>query len=64
GVLLSGLTTISGFGSLLLAEHPALFSLGLTVTLGLAAALAAALWLLPRLAARQQPAGPKGDEHE
>jgi predicted exporter len=49
GVLLSALTTLAGFGSLLLARHPALFSLGLSVTGGIAAALAAALWLQPRL---------------
>ena len=49
GVLLSGLTSLSGFGALLLSRHPALFSLGLTVTLGLAASLVAALCLLPRL---------------
>ncbi|SBV98237.1 putative Exporter protein [uncultured delta proteobacterium] len=54
GVLLSGLTTLSGFGSLLLAKHPALFSLGMTVTLGLAASLSAALWLVPRLVSPTQ----------
>lgn len=48
-VLLSGLSTLAGFGSLLLARHPALFSLGLSVCLGLAASLTAALVLLPRL---------------
>ena len=57
GVLLSGLTTLSGFGSLLLARHPALFSLGLTVTLGLAASLATALVLLPWLARGRRPEG-------
>ena len=51
GVLLSGITTLSGFGVLMLARHPALFSLGLTVTLGLGAALLAALLALPCLAA-------------
>lgn len=49
GVLLSALTTLAGFGSLLLARHPALFSLGLAVTGGIAAAMAAALWLQPLL---------------
>jgi predicted RND superfamily exporter protein len=48
-VLLSGLTSLSGFGALLLARHPALFSLGLTVSLGLFAALISALVLLPCL---------------
>lgn len=46
-VLLSGITTLSGFGVLLLARHPALHSIGVTVSLGLCAALAAALLLLP-----------------
>ncbi len=48
-VALSALTTLAGFGGLLLARHPALFSLGLTVTGGIAVAMAAALWLLPLL---------------
>ncbi|MDR2668897.1 MAG: hypothetical protein LBC14_02950 [Desulfovibrio sp.] len=55
GILLSALTTLAGFGSLLLARHPALFSLGAAVTVGIASALAAALWLQPLMLA---PAGP------
>ena len=56
-VQLSALTTLAGFGSLLLADHPALFSLGLTVTGGVLAALAAAVWLLPLIGGgtRRQP---------
>ncbi|MDR0828122.1 MAG: MMPL family transporter [Desulfovibrio sp.] len=50
GVLLSGITTLSGFGVLLLTRHPALHSIGLTVSLGLSAALVTALVLLPHLA--------------
>ena len=50
GVLLSGITTLSGFGVLLLARHPALYSLGLSVCVGLFAALLTALVALPRLA--------------
>ena len=50
GVILSGLTTLSSFGALLLADHPALFSLGLTVVLGLTAALVTALYCLPYFA--------------
>lgn len=49
-VLFSGLTTLAGFGCLLLARHPALFSLGLAVSGGMAAALATAVWGLPLLA--------------
>ncbi len=48
-IFLSGLSTLSGFASLLLADHPALFSLGLTVSLGLLVAIPATLWLVPRL---------------
>jgi predicted exporter len=46
-VLLCALTTLAGFGALLLARHPALFSLGFAVTAGIGAALAAALLLQP-----------------
>jgi predicted exporter len=50
GVLLSALTTLGSFGCLLLARHPALFSIGLTVTVGIGAAVATALLVLPRMA--------------
>jgi predicted exporter len=49
GVLLSALTTLAGFGVLLTAGHPALFSLGLAVSGGIAAALLAAFGLQPLL---------------
>jgi predicted exporter len=48
-VLVSGLTTIAGFGVLALAKHPALQSLGLTVLLGFGAAVPAALFVIPAL---------------
>jgi predicted exporter len=54
GVLLSALTTLAGFGSLLLARHPALFSLGMAVSSGIASALASALWLQPLLFAKKE----------
>jgi predicted exporter len=59
GVALSALTTLAGFGSLLLARHPALFSLGISVSGGIAAALATALWLQPALMKKHSlhPAG-------
>jgi hypothetical protein len=38
-VLVSGLTTLVGFGALVLAKHPALHSIGLTVLLGISAAV-------------------------
>lgn len=48
-VLLSGLTTLVGFGSLALASHPALNSIGVTVLVGMAGTLPGALLLLPAL---------------
>ena len=46
-VFLCAASSCIGFGSLCFARHPALFSLGATVGVGLAAACAAALWALP-----------------
>lgn len=48
-VLVSGLTTIAGFASLLLAEHRGIESLGLVMTIGVATCLVAGLTLLPAL---------------
>ncbi|WP_031388630.1 MMPL family transporter [Desulfonatronum thiodismutans] len=48
-VLVSGLTTLLGFGALVLADHPALHSIGLTVLIGIAAAIPAALFVVPSL---------------
>jgi predicted RND superfamily exporter protein len=48
-VVLNGLTTMSGFGSLMVARHQGIFGLGLLLTIGTAAALAASLILLPVL---------------
>ena len=48
-VLVSGLTTLAGFGALALARHPALHSIGVTVLLGIGAALPAALLVIPAL---------------
>ena len=55
-VLLCLLTSCAGFSGLLVAEHPALASLGQTVSVGLLAAGAMALLVLPRLtgAAKEQ----------
>ncbi|MDR2726551.1 MAG: hypothetical protein LBC10_00985, partial [Deltaproteobacteria bacterium] len=47
GILLSGITSLSSFGVLMLADHPALFSLGFTVSFGLGGAVLAALCVLP-----------------
>lgn len=47
-VLLSALTTLAGFGSLILATHPALHSLGIIVSIGILGALPVAM-LIPWL---------------
>jgi uncharacterized protein len=48
-VLVNGLTTIAGFGSLMVADHRGIFGLGLLLTLGTATSLIAALIVLPVL---------------
>jgi hopanoid biosynthesis associated RND transporter like protein HpnN len=58
-VLLNGLTTIAGFGSLMVARHQGIFGLGLILTVGAVAGLAASLIVLPvllRLLARAERA--------
>lgn len=51
-VTASGLTTLAGFGVLVLARHPSLHSMGVTVLVGIGAALTCALFLLPNLIRR------------
>src|SRR5436309_6934106 len=48
-VLVNGLTTIVGFGSLMVADHRGIFGLGLLLTLGTITSLVAALVVLPVL---------------
>jgi len=48
-VFVSGLTTIAGFGTLVLGSHPSLHSIGLTVLLGIGGAIPTALWIIPAL---------------
>jgi uncharacterized protein len=48
-VLVSGLTTIAGFGSLILAQHQGIRSLGYVMSIGVAACMFAALTFLPSL---------------
>lgn len=48
-VLLSALTSLVGMGALTLARHPALYSMGITVLLGVGGAIPAALWVVPAL---------------
>ncbi|HEY3066564.1 MAG TPA: MMPL family transporter [Methylomirabilota bacterium] len=59
-VLVSGLTTMVGFGSLMLAAHRGIFGLGLLLTIGSASSLIASLIVLPvllRLLPRRQRPG-------
>jgi hypothetical protein len=48
-VLVSGLTAIAGFGSLMLAQHRGIRSLGFVMSVGIAMCMIAALTLLPAL---------------
>ncbi|MCX8108715.1 MAG: MMPL family transporter, partial [Verrucomicrobiae bacterium] len=48
-VLLSALTTIAGFGSLIIAEHRGISSLGVVMSIGTAACMCAGLTFLPTL---------------
>jgi uncharacterized protein len=48
-VLVNGLTTIAGFGSLMVADHRGIFGLGLLLTLGTVTSIIAALVVLPVL---------------
>ncbi len=49
GVMLNGITTMVGFGSLMIASHQGIFSLGLLLTLGSLCGLVASLVVLPVL---------------
>jgi hypothetical protein len=48
-VLVSGLTAMAGFGSLMLAQHRGIYSLGCVMTTGLATCMIAGLTFLPAL---------------
>ncbi|WP_320007318.1 MMPL family transporter [Maridesulfovibrio sp.] len=56
-VKISGLTTLAGFGVLVFAKHPAMSSLGATVSIGISSALCCAVFVLPHLLRL------KGDDH-
>ncbi len=47
GIMVKALTTIIGFGSLMIAQHRGLFSLGLALTLGVTICMVTALVVLP-----------------
>ena len=58
-VLVTSLTSIAGFGSLLIAAHRGIFSMGLMLLIGVASCLIVAVMLMPSLLtliARHQPA--------
>jgi hopanoid biosynthesis associated RND transporter like protein HpnN len=55
-VLVNGLTTIVGFGSLMIADHRGIFGLGLLLTIGMVTSLIAALVVLPVLLRLTHPA--------
>jgi uncharacterized protein len=48
-VILSSLTTMIGFGSMMVADHYGVFSLGLVLTLGVFCCLIASITFLPAL---------------
>jgi predicted RND superfamily exporter protein len=48
-VLVSGLTAIAGFGSLIIAQHRGIHSLGFIMGVGIAMCMVAALTFLPAL---------------
>ena len=65
-VFISGLTTISGFGSLILGKHLGIRSLGEVMSMGVALCMVAALTFLPAVlrlwgahlvGAKKQPSG-------
>jgi uncharacterized protein len=59
GIAVAALTTVLGFGTLMVASHRGLVSLGLVLALGVTACMAVALVLLPaalRLASRPEAA--------
>jgi hopanoid biosynthesis associated RND transporter like protein HpnN len=57
-VLVNGLTTIVGFGSLMVADHRGIFGLGLFLTIGMVTSLVAALVVLPVLIRVTHPPPP------
>jgi predicted exporter len=56
-VLVSALTTLAGFGSLVLAQHPAMYSIGISVMLGISSAAVSALLVVPICYAWLMPKG-------
>ena len=46
-VILSSLTTIAGFGSMMIADHQGIYSLGLVLSIGVGSCMLASITLLP-----------------
>jgi predicted exporter len=63
-VLVSGLTTLAGFGALVMARHPALHSIGVTVLLGIGSAIPAALLVIPALYGGKAEADDRSGDRE
>jgi hopanoid biosynthesis associated RND transporter like protein HpnN len=59
-VLVSALTTICSFGNLVISPHPGTASMGLVLSVGMLAALGAALVVLPAMLACWSPASAPG----
>ena len=64
-VFVSGLTTVAGFGSLMLAQHQGIVSLGFVMSVGVSASMLAGLVTLPALLVWLRPSGePAGAKRE
>jgi uncharacterized membrane protein YdfJ with MMPL/SSD domain len=67
-VIFSSLSTIVGFGSLMISRHWGIFSVGLLLTVGVATVLLASVTILPSLLAilsargREKTVGPDADD--
>jgi len=59
-VLLGGLSTITGIGALIFAKHPALHSIGITVLLGIGAAIPSAMFVIPAFYPRKNNRASQG----
>jgi hopanoid biosynthesis associated RND transporter like protein HpnN len=62
GVILTALTTIAGFGSLLIAKHKGVYSLGLIMSVGVLVCLLSAIIALPVLLKLFYPKSFKGNQ--
>jgi uncharacterized protein len=63
-VHLSAITTVVGTAALLFAQHPALFTIGVTLTIGVTAGYIAAMLVIPALCDLFLPDGGRGGSVE